>query len=178
MVFPRDPKSRILAIIHIALIIALWLIPTFAYNSLPDRIPVHFNLDGQPDRWEDKSGWTLYMLPAVWTVIGGLIFVLLRYRRAFNYPQKDEISKLPEQYQTPVHILNRQFILAVFVVIGAMFVYLEYAIVDSAQTATSSVSLLAVFGPMGLTLVLLVAYLIRVRGVAKEAIAAAKRESW
>lgn len=176
--FPRDQKTRILAIVHIALIIALWLIPAFAYNSLPDRIPVHFNLHGEPDRWEEKSGWALYMLPAVWTVIGGLIFVLLRYRRAFNYPQRDEINKLPEPYQTPVHILNRQFILAVFVVIGAMFVYLEYAIVNSARTATSSISMLAIFGPIGLTLVLLIAYLIRVRGVAREAIAKAKRESW
>ncbi len=133
MLFPRDPTTRVLAIIHIGLIIALWVIPAFAYASLPDRIPVHFNINGEPDRWAEKSGWSLFMLPAIWTVLGALIFVLLRYRRAFNYPRKGEVNKLPEKYQIPVHILNRQFILVVFVVIGAMFVYLEYAIVDSAS---------------------------------------------
>ncbi|GAB4318149.1 MAG: hypothetical protein Kow0074_07160 [Candidatus Zixiibacteriota bacterium] len=174
-VFSYDTTSRILAVVHVALIVALWLVPLLTYTSLPDRIPVHFNLDGQADRWEEKSLQSLFLIPAIWTVVGTLIFVLLRYRRAFNYPQKDEVNKLPEPYQQPVHVLNRRFILAIFVIIGAMFVYLEYAVIDTARDGAASMNLFGILVPMGLTFALTITYLIRMRGVVERAINAAKR---
>ncbi|GER86944.1 membrane protein [Dictyobacter vulcani] len=72
---------------HISL---LWFIPAFIiliamiivaivrYPVLPQQLPTHFGIDGQPNRWTDKlvALWTL-PLPAIFTT--ALLFGLARY---------------------------------------------------------------------------------------------------
>ena len=43
------------------------------YPGLPDRIPVHFDFAGRPDRFADKSVWTVFGL----LIIGAAVVVLL-----------------------------------------------------------------------------------------------------
>jgi len=40
------------------------------YDRLPEEIPVHFGLDGTPDRWESKSLLSLLMLPLLSGFLG------------------------------------------------------------------------------------------------------------
>lgn len=59
-------------------LIILMLIMSVLYgDALPDQVPVHFGLDGQPDRWEDKETF-LYMLPLIMAGVMIGISVLLR----------------------------------------------------------------------------------------------------
>ena len=41
---------------------------TFQYEALPERMPIHWNIHGEPDGWVDKSdGLGVYLLlPARW----------------------------------------------------------------------------------------------------------------
>lgn len=54
------------------------------YAWLPDSIPTHFNLAGQPDAWGSKG--SVWMLVVVNIVIVGGLTLLSRYPKVFNYP--------------------------------------------------------------------------------------------
>ncbi len=49
-----------------------------AYPTLPDQIPTHFNLLGEPDRWHEKSLWTLLAVPFNLIWITALMFFVYR----------------------------------------------------------------------------------------------------
>ena len=60
-------------------LIVLMLIMNMIYgDNLPDQVPVHFGLDGTPDRWEDK-GVFLYMLPLIMAGVMFVVSLLLRF---------------------------------------------------------------------------------------------------
>lgn len=70
---------------HIGLEIAIGLtiiVPTlvliYYYPLLPDKIPVHWNWAGQPDRWADKNIFSVFFLPVMMVYLQGL-FWLIKY---------------------------------------------------------------------------------------------------
>lgn len=58
------------------------IIPTlvliYYYPLLPDRIPVHWNFAGQPDRWAEKNVFSVFFLPVMMVYLQGL-FWLIKY---------------------------------------------------------------------------------------------------
>lgn len=58
------------------------------YHEMPDRIPVHFRLDGTPDRWVERSWLAVMILPAftlILGVCGGIVAIFLgRAKRALR----------------------------------------------------------------------------------------------
>ena len=57
------PLSNAEQLFHLAALIALGIhgvTIAMYYPGLPDRIPIHFGIDGQPDGWGDK--WMLLLL--------------------------------------------------------------------------------------------------------------------
>jgi uncharacterized membrane protein len=48
-------------IVSLLLIVAMFILATAVWNSMPDSIPVHFGLDGQPDRYGGKFEGLLSM---------------------------------------------------------------------------------------------------------------------
>ena len=52
-----------------------WIYLAIIWNSLPDTIPVHFGLDGIPDRFGQKS--EIFFIPIIMTAISLLVFLLL-----------------------------------------------------------------------------------------------------
>lgn len=53
------------------------------YGRLPERVPVHFGFDGQPDGWMNRSTWPAFSLVMV-AGMGAL--VLLSYPGPWNIP--------------------------------------------------------------------------------------------
>lgn len=47
------------------------------YGDLPEQVPTHFNVKGEADAWSHKS--TLWILPAIMTIINYGILVLIPY---------------------------------------------------------------------------------------------------
>ena len=77
-------------ILHVLLLSRAWL-------TLPDTIPVHFGISGQPDKWGQKA--ELLVLP----VLGLLLYVGLtwisRYAHKFNYPWEVTQQNAERQYR-------------------------------------------------------------------------------
>ena len=63
-----DRLLEILGVAGMALLIAL---PVFYFNDLPDTIPVHFDLAGNPDRYGSRN--SIWALPA----IGFFLFITI-----------------------------------------------------------------------------------------------------
>jgi uncharacterized membrane protein len=51
---------------------------TFEYERLPDRLPIHWNIHGEPDGWVDKSNglWAFLILPGAMALMVVLTVVL------------------------------------------------------------------------------------------------------
>ncbi|MFM1872837.1 MAG: hypothetical protein RL398_2259 [Planctomycetota bacterium] len=58
-------------------ILAVWAVAIQAWPDLPARIPIHYDLAGNPDGWVDKGVLSWFGLPAVGTLLGGVVGLLL-----------------------------------------------------------------------------------------------------
>jgi uncharacterized membrane protein len=117
---PQSGLGRSLFFLLIALTIGLWLLPLAFYDALPERVPVHFDLSGNPDRWAERGGWEMWVGPITTTFMAILCIVLLKFPGAYNVPRKAEIAILPPAARARLHDLMREMMLAIFVCIAIL----------------------------------------------------------
>ncbi len=72
------------------------------YPKLPDRIPVHFNLHGEPDNWSQKSTFAIWYSVFVLSMNGLFLVFFPRLLRKIpdsllNIPWKDYWFSTPER---------------------------------------------------------------------------------
>lgn len=97
--------SRIL-LWSLALGLVAWA--AWAWPGLPDRIPLHFGLDGQPDRWGERSVWGWFLLPAIGVGLAAMMDGIGRWsirnpeKQTVNLPQSDELYALPVERRIPI----------------------------------------------------------------------------
>ena len=157
--FPSEGAGRILALVHLLLLIVLWVVPLVYYDQLPDQVAVHFDRHGQPDRYAPKSSLTFWGIPIVGTVMVILSFLLLRFPQTFNHPRKREVKELPPDLREPVYDILRSMMLAIFICMDATMIAVEYLIVASAMSGTMQMNWPLVLVPALLPLALLIVYL-------------------
>ncbi len=58
----------------------------FIWNSLPDKVPAHFNAAGEVDRW--GSNTELLILPVIGALVAGSMQVVERFPQIHNYPER------------------------------------------------------------------------------------------
>lgn len=83
---PLTPRGRRYAWLTILGIAALWLLALACLFNLPETVPVHFGLSGQPTRYGSRL--ELLILPAAFSLAPVIILLITRYRfRLINdYP--------------------------------------------------------------------------------------------
>ena len=58
----------------------------FIWNSLPDKVPAHFNAAGEVDRWGSKT--ELLILPIIGALVAGSMQIVERFPQIHNYPER------------------------------------------------------------------------------------------
>lgn len=105
---------------------ALW-----AWPQLPERIPVHFGVDGGADGWAERSllAWFGPTLLAALISLLLLIFrrLMPRYPRLVNLPDRTRLSDLPEVARGPVLEMMSGFLALVQTGLLAVFGLIQYA---------------------------------------------------
>ena len=80
---------------------AIW-----AWPRLPERVPLHFGLDGLPDAWGSRSLWAWFGLPVLATVMSGMMLALTAYMRRHprlvNLPGGGRLDELPPDRREPI----------------------------------------------------------------------------
>lgn len=122
---------KTLEVIGLGMLAVLYWITYAALRGpgpLPDRIPTHFGITGQPDAWGSTA--TLWLLPIIGTGLYLLLTVLasIRFRR-FNLPVRVTESNLPflqEKTSEIVAWLKLELL--------CFFVYIQWAMIQAART--------------------------------------------
>ena len=134
-----QPFDIILEILGVIALIVLVTLPLIYFGDLPDKIPSHFNIKGQPDSYSQKS--SIWVLPALGIFLYLAMHLINRYPHVFNYPQKITKDNALRHYS-----LATRMIRILSILITCAFAYLVYA---SIQTAIGRSSGLGVgFSPM------------------------------
>jgi uncharacterized membrane protein len=117
-----------------AALLVLWAITLYAIvgpHPLPPRIPTHFNLAGQPNGWGTPA--MLWMLPVIATFVVGLMALVARHPRAFNYPVRVTPATRPR-----LEAITLDMIAWMQLELAALFLFIQYAIIASARAGSNS----------------------------------------
>jgi len=150
----------------LALHATVWWRAIAWYPDLPDRIPIHFDLSGQPDGFASKASGAWFLLPGI--ALGMLVLLgaaswglgaLVRSSPGLcNMPRKKLFLKLSPEGRMVAVAPTRTFLLATLAIFQGMFVWM---VEGSARVAVSEGAVLPswpVFVCVGAVLVLLVPY--------------------
>ena len=94
---PLTNYEKVLEIISAVGIIVIVLLTITSWDSIPDRIPMHFDILGVPDAWQGK-GWLLFC-PIVALGLYLSLSIVNKYPHAFNYLWKITEENAKAQYQ-------------------------------------------------------------------------------
>ena len=128
---PLDPLGRAFVALIVVFLLLIWLTGIYAYTTVPDRIPTHFDLSGKPDAFGNRL--TFLLLPIVFSLAPVIIMLLVRFRftlvNGFPYLVNlpaffAQLGQLPEERQS--YWLNKyfEFVAAVGVAVSAFLLAL------------------------------------------------------
>ena len=75
----------------------MWYPIITQYSYLPDSVPIHFNTQGMPDDYGEKS--TLLLLPIIGTFAYVLLTILNKFPHIFNFPNEITEENAPKMYK-------------------------------------------------------------------------------
>ena len=114
-------------------LVFIWIYCIAQYTKLPDIIPTHFNMKGLPDDHGSKA--SIFMLPAIISLVYILLTFLNRYPHLFNYPQSITADNAKEAYTSATKLISIiKLIIIIFTVI------LSIDIVRSAKSGESTLT--------------------------------------
>ena len=73
-----DYKNRWLEVAATAAVVIPVLLVVYAYPSMPEVVPIHWNIKGEPDGWVRKSFGKVFLLPLMTVYLQGLFLMIKR----------------------------------------------------------------------------------------------------
>jgi hypothetical protein len=83
--------------LSVVVLILGWWIALGVYPRLPERVPVHFGLKGEADRWGGR--WMIFLIPLVSTAMIALNYWI------FEYVSPGSPKPIPPEMRTPLRLL-------------------------------------------------------------------------
>jgi uncharacterized membrane protein len=97
-------------------LVFIWIFCIAEYAKLPEIIPTHFNVQGEADDHGSKA--SIFILPAIISLVYILLTILNKYPHLFNYPQTITADNAKEAYTKATQLLRIiKLIIIVFTVI-------------------------------------------------------------
>lgn len=125
-------------------LLLMWGVTAWFFESLPEKIPTHFNAAGEPDAWGNKS--FLFISPGISSLLFLLISLVSLYPHKFNYNIEITSENAAYQYANAVRMMR--------VMKLAMMLIFLFILVMTIRTALGKAEglgwwfILAVFGLM------------------------------
>ena len=130
---------RVLPFLNLVVLTALVGMSALLWPVLPERLPLHFGLDGTPDRWGDRTAW--WWMPALGVALTALFAGLSRWMEAhpplINIPGKERLLALPPERQRPVLRRVGDLLWGVNALALALLVVIQWSIYQTAVAGPS-----------------------------------------
>jgi len=123
---PPTSTDIVLEILSALGMLVLVYLFVHAWATLPETIPTHFDIHGEPDGWGSKS--TLVMLPIIALVLYAFMTIINRYPHVFNY-----IVPITEENAERQYRLGQGIMRWVKLEVVWLFVYIEWATIRTAN---------------------------------------------
>lgn len=111
-------------LLNAILVLTLFAGSAWAYPRLPERIPVHFGISGQPDAWAGRSVASWFLLPAVTAALALMMHAVSTSGASsphlWNLPDKRLFLRLPRAEQAPVIARMQRVIAMISIVLTAL----------------------------------------------------------
>jgi uncharacterized membrane protein len=129
---PRIPikkaaTDRGIDAVSMLLLLLIWIYVVVSYISLPEQIPVHYNLEGVADRYGNKI--TVFILPAIISAVWAGLGILNRYPHIFNYPVKITEANAGQQYRAATRLIR-----VMKLVIVCFCLFITWKVINAAST--------------------------------------------
>ncbi|BDD01102.1 DUF1648 domain-containing protein [Persicobacter psychrovividus] len=98
--------------------------PVMYYDQLPQQIPIHYGLDGLPDRYGSKVD--IFLLPIIAWITCFSLYFLNKFPHLFNYPVKITKRNARRQYRMSTKMLRH--LNALLLLLFSVMVYWEVEI--------------------------------------------------
>lgn len=150
----RKTIDWIIEFIGFSFLVVMIGLPLIFSGSLPERIPIHFNLAGQPDGYGSKS--TLMLLPAIGAIIYIGMTILEAFPHTYNFPVEITPENAESQYRMGTRLIR---ILKTVIVI--LFSFISYKTIQTGMGNSSGLgkAFLPVF--LGMTFGVVIIYVVR-----------------
>lgn len=150
-------NSNLIWTIALIVIIISFAMIGIHWNDLPDEVPMHFNLQGEADRYGSKS--ELFILP----------FLGLGLWALFRWMSKGVLKMNPHKFgaKTPLQLdITKRFMAETTLFVCILLAVGVYSIMAVSQGSTDAISFMLAFTGVGLTL-LFIAYFVRLKNSSK-----------
>ena len=161
----RTAIRRVLRRVNLALPAVVTLVGALAWRAMPERIPVHFGMDGQADRWADRGVGTFllfFLLPWVLTLslFGAARLVRWSFQspRFVNLPNKKAFFELPPERQAEFREDVVEYLFAVGAAANLLLATALLAIALVAQGRRAVLPLWAIWPGLAVVFVVIVGY--------------------
>lgn len=145
----QEPIDTYLLVLTVIGLFILFGLPLLQYDSLPDKIPAHYDATGKIDRYGDKN--EIWALPLIGFLLTGFLFGVSRFPHIFNYPVKITNENAALQYKKATRLLK---VLGVVIVFALSFIV--HITIQNAKGPAQGMPiyflpllLLAIFGTIG-----------------------------
>ena len=123
--------KRFFDTVNVCLILIMAGFALWAWPQLPERIPVHFGVDGAANGWGERSvlSWfgPFFWAVAIYLLMGLFRVLMPRYPRLVNLPDRTRLSDMPEVARGPVLEMMAGFLALVQTGLLAVFGLIQYA---------------------------------------------------
>ncbi len=155
--------------------LASWIIAIYYWDKLPQVIPIHFGISGQADDWANKSIFYVFLIPFLQTLILGM-FIFLYYKPQYSdIPTTMWLTTLDKKHREHAFELIRIMLVGMSLWLGVLFTYLTYAMNYSSVKSDAGLSTPIMFSIIGLMMVWLVFWTVKVYRATKEALGSVRK---
>lgn len=130
--------ARQVYLVQVLLLVTWFSVAALVRPSLPERIPIHFGLDGTADAWAQTGFVSWFGLPTVALATALLLWGMVRLaRRAspelWNVPEKERFLRLTPEQRAPILARLERMSAICGLVTSAMFLAIHVAVYETAM---------------------------------------------
>ena len=114
---PLTLFDKIIEVTSYLALVAFWVMTIFAFTTLPESIPTHYNGMGEVDGYGPKA--TIFFLPVLGTVLFAFLTYIVKKPETFNYTVGITEENALAQYTNATKLLRfmKLALLILFIVI-------------------------------------------------------------